>query len=529
MKDLTTGRPGPQPRRGPLRPNRAGARLFLLALFVLAASPLAARAQSVTVRVKIERVVAKSCLEPLPVGCQSRADFYAKIAIDGEELSTENRVGEVSNRDDISPDWELSRTVELSRGSVPVKIELWDRDGVGDGAPPDDRVDVDGANGGEGDGRNLNLTVRLSPCAVEGDVSGGCDTTLTGEGTTGDRAQIQFRVIVKQDVSGLRVRCMHTPALPQGSNITITAEALDDTIQPRAAEEVRIFVEDRDRTKATCSARSACSFTQPASTDAFVRYGCEAVDGQLRAWSGWRMAWNGAAPASGHVPVLTTGPRSHRIDIVFIPDRDDYSGADAAFISDVEALIRGAYFTEPIFLDNQNAYNFWIATDTGDAEGFKRDQSGVNRCDITEPAGWNSTYSFSDLGVIVHKDNLRDCAPGGKNLVSTKNTSFRVLLHETGHRPFGLADEYCCDGGYFEVSPHPNLYKSVEACRDDAPGLNNRSPDACRSFTQNYPDFSTWLISEPASNDLMSDNGNPNAADQRRIRWLLNECMRGRC
>ena len=48
----------------------------------------------------------------------------------------------------------------------------------------------------------------------------------------------------------------------------------------------------------------------------------------------------------------------------------------------------------------------------------------------------------------MHKDDFRDCAPGGQRLFSSEPTSIGTVLHETGHRPFGLADEYCCDGGY---------------------------------------------------------------------------------
>ena len=56
---------------------------------------------------------------------------------------------------------------------------------------------------------------------------------------------------------------------------------------------------------------------------------------------------------------------------------------------------------------------------------------------------------------MFHTDNFRDCAPGGERVFSTEPGSFGTILHESGHRPFGLADEYCCDGGYLPDRPLP--------------------------------------------------------------------------
>jgi hypothetical protein len=62
---------------------------------------------------------------------------------------------------------------------------------------------------------------------------------------------------------------------------------------------------------------------------------------------------------------------------------------------------------------------------------------------------------------------------------STEPTSLGTVLHETGHSPFGLADESCCDGGYWEQSVHPNLHNTLAGCQADAPRLRRLrlSPD----------------------------------------------------
>ena len=111
-------------------------------------------------------------------------------------------------------------------------------------------------------------------------------------------------------------------------------------------------------------------------------------------------------------------------------------------------------------------------------------------CDSVMPAGWypdffsispsRGFYLFADAGAIVHRDaSIRDCAPGGDRFFTGDATHMdggllgRVFLHETGHRPFGLADEYCCDGGYFQADPFPNVYEEPEDCEDDIAGLQS--------------------------------------------------------
>jgi hypothetical protein len=114
----------------------------------------------------------------------------------------------------------------------------------------------------------------------------------------------------------------------------------------------------------------------------------------------------------------------------------------------------------------------------------------------------------------------------------------RVLRHEAGHRPFGLADESCrvddetgdptCDGGYHQSRAVPNLYRTLRACEDDAADLG-RTAANCRTFTSTHPLGQTWFTSEPQPDDLMFNNTVPRAADIRRILWLYARCSEGRC
>lgn len=515
-----------------MRPRTIGvlaAVMVVLALFPMAA----ARAQvdpAVTVQVTIERIRAlNDDMDPNPFG--TPADFYAVVNIDGTEFDNKNTPEQDANEDDddISPNWQFTRSVPLSRGTVPLTIDIWDEDGFL--RLDDDHVDVTSTSG-----RTLVMSVQLAPCTVSGGIAGSCGTTLTTSGTEGDRAELRFRIDVIEPASapGLRVRCIHDPVWPDTTDtVTISLEALDGEHQPRVVDNVEIWVNDQSAPVVQQNGATGTSFTAGPFADPTFAYGCRIQDEGLTAWTGWRTVSVGANSDST-APVLLTGPRSSRLDLVFIADRDDYTGPrDPAFLQDVRAVILNSYFAKDpnnpgtsfsgsdydVFLANHDKYNFWVANNMGDAE------DAASGCDHEAPS-----ISWADSGVLLHRDDLRDCAPGGQRLFSSEPFSLGTVLHETGHRPFGLADEYCCDGGYFQNEPNPNLYEEPEDCAADAPSLLRTAGD-CREYDEviDWWFDRDWSISEPAGNDLMDDRGAPQAADLRRINWLFGNCQAAGC
>ena len=107
-----------------------------------------------------------------------------------------------------------------------------------------------------------------------------------------------------------------------------------------------------------------------------------------------------------------------------------------------------------------------------------------------------------DTGAIFHTDFFRDYACGTKRFFSTWTGSSifdRIMLHETGHRPFGLADEYCCDGGYWKPGDRddpyslgrlPNVYGGGNPCADDTSDVG-KTPADCRRWVEDNPNSST--------------------------------------
>jgi hypothetical protein len=323
--------------------------------------------------------------------------------------------------------------------------------------------------------------------------------------------------------------------------VTITAEALDGNMAAEQANTIEIFVESRAAPALSGSSVSTLAHTTGALAGGDVLdYACRVVDEDGELSTSWRAAHVGNPPevAPGlpaPIPILFGEPQAGALDFVFVADDIDFSGpTDMAFLTDVHNLIRDGYFgkargTETFYLKRQKQMNFWISPMSGRAE------DSADGCDHEMPYKVNWTDAYA----LVHRRAMRDCAPSGEQLFSIEsniNTSPHVLLHETGHRPFGLADEYCCDGGYFQTDELPNLYEEPEDCQADLPNLPGNGP--CREFDEEIDWWfdRDWSTSDPddvtmncCNDHLMDDNGPPRGADIRRINHIFDSCLAAKC
>lgn len=449
----------------------------------------------------------------------SNADFYPIVNIDGSEWGDDSY--EITNDRDISPNWQFTKEVPITLGSISAFIIIMDDDGI----LADDQMDASPVNADIA----MNLVIDLIPCSVSGDAGNrGCGVTIAingdGDSVNGDNDPVllEFRVDVVPPpaINGLVVRCMHEDLWPQnGDTVTVTAEALDNDLALLSNTndvDIEIWV-DSD------AAPADTEFNVNIATHSFgvasgqFSYGCLVnADGSV-VWSGWRSVQVDTSPTRA-IPVIFTRTPSSAVDVIFIPDRDDYTGTtDPDFLDDVQQTILDSFYGELLFLSNQSTFNFWLAQDTADYEEL---------CNFSEPANWDTSYAFAEAGSIVHTESLRDCARFSIRLFSGEVGDPRVFLHEAGHQPFGLADEYCCDGGYFETEPFTNLYESLTTCQADSINVYGEF-GSCRSFIDE--DGDQWFTSDPASNDLMIDNLTPQALDVRRIEWVLNACKSSSC
>jgi hypothetical protein len=184
------------------------------------------------------------------------------------------------------------------------------------------------------------------------------------------------------------------------------------------------------------------------------------------------------------------------IDVVFIPD-DDYGDLSVEanlqdFLDDVANLIDEGYWQNCALAYNLGGFNFWFMTLTGDvrppAEGICPDVDWPDLDDV----------AFAEVKVLIHPNELRDCsfAEG----TTTEPSGYRTVVHESTHAAFVMPDEYCCDGGYWELPPI--LYDTADDCNDDAQNADWRD---CECFTDNSGE--DWCRSEDSISDIMSRGG----------------------
>ncbi|WP_109211768.1 MULTISPECIES: hypothetical protein [Microbacterium] len=533
----------------PARPRgrRRQSRIAIAAVALLAGStfavliPSAASGETLTnVRVVIERVEERGCTDTF-----DGSDFYSRVTIDGNDTN----FGEIEDEDEISPNWIAEHVVDADvTTSVPVVVKISDSDGF---LNFDD--DICDLTAGPGDDLHLTVDLTLGGCTVTGDVSGQCDSQLTTTGGGDESVFVRFRVEADVDAppqtaSDALVRCTHSPLWPQpGDTVTITAEALDpalnvgDTIQDTSTgsgpplvnrtvlvDQLEIWVNDKAGPDQVATTASTTTFTVPNVNAGDLVYSCKVATNGEESFTGWRRTRVGPPEQGSAVPVLLTGGRANRVDVVLIADGDDFTGAaDTAFQTAVASTIQGAHFGEGFFLARQQGFNFWLATGTGDSEVAAPTPSDPNatKCQPQGPANWATDYSWADTGAVLHANTFRDCASNG--MFTSEPTSLGTVLHETGHSPFGLPDEYCCDGGYWENTPNPTMFDTQAECEADAPNLGRTAAD-CRSIAET--DGPTWWVSEPDPDDLMnSDRRPPRAGDIRRMDWFLTECLDGNC
>ena len=494
---------------------------------------------SVKVTVTIERIRALHSSEE---GACGTVDWYVKVFINGQEHDNEDSADQDAHegQSDITVEWPFTTQVDVATlatpGQIPIQIAAYDEDGAF--CFGDEEYDVS-PNGSFSIGGHVDV----SPCLARlAEQEFPCETSIVLAGTADDRAELTFKVAVEEPPSapGLRVNCLHSPIWPQdGQPVTINTASLDGTLGEKIADKIEIWVQTDTANIATRTkpvdingvAKASHTFTPDPSLDMFA-YACRVTKGGVSVFSGWRQVTVGDIGTQDQ-RILYTGPRSGRLDIVFIADRDTYpNGADsAAFIADLENVIKTSYYGFEPFLAAQDKFNFWVMFNQGRA-----DDANDGDCDHDLPARWDELLAYVDAGAILHRKNQRDCALKGDRIFSgvvdtnVRADALQVVTHETGHQPFGLADEYCCDGGYYQQDDAPNVYEEPEDCQADVAALG-RPPSACREWSETVSGWADpdWSTSEPSSNDLMNDNQAAQAADKRRFNYIFSGCDSARC
>jgi hypothetical protein len=367
---------------------------------------------------------------------------------------------------------------------------------------------------------------------------------------------LPFCLFVLFGCQGPSVFILHSPMQPSRAQpVTYTASAQD----PDGVQSIEIW-EDRNElgtcangqpcgTPLATARLHTCTFTPPEkeASCAFtvtsgypdrslVGYRAVAADAKGNsATEGWIYYAAGRFPWPDQpIPIYATGPPAKQLDLIFIPDTD-YGDDEQRFMDDVTRLIHEAYLSSAPFSQEirpwRGYWNFYLTYQAAEVKGFDKG------CYLP-PKNWAVLRSAVNAGAVLHHKEARDCIGIGEgSLFSLKvdgPTSKALAVHHTAHSLFSLADEYCCDGGYWESLPQPNVFSSRARCRAYA-SARDWSINDCRQIGS--PTFwraagmtGWWKLD--ADGDLMEQAGNLGGAfgtaDRMRIRSLYFEACDGR-
>lgn len=159
----------------------AAAAVAAIACGTLAFQPTEAGAQAAKheVTLTVTRFKALDKADELSAG-----DFFARVTIDGQKLTT----SVISDRAEVRPDWKLSKSV--SPGVHKMKLELIDKD-----VSIDDPIDINRL----GNKRDLDFTIDTRSCVIKGFATDyKCGAMISRAGGERKMAEISFRVDVKK-------------------------------------------------------------------------------------------------------------------------------------------------------------------------------------------------------------------------------------------------------------------------------------------------------------------------------------------
>lgn len=353
----------------------------------------------------------------------------------------------------------------------------------------------------------------------------------------------------------LELAVEHAPIVPLVNDaMTFTATALNAAHANRVTGTIEVWVADQNALSSMIPPRSPARICQRAAMcqvdlanltpgPGRIAYRAVAFDiNGARLETPWRIVEvvGEGVIGSGHAIAAGVAADSFGVirqekalDIVFFPgnnfDLSQREGGRREFLDDVAASIRefwgiGGVRRPSTLLTNQVHMSYWVVMQNVRIQPLNPADEN-SRCVYLF---FDNPLTWSNANAVLHRVFCRNYTNSPFGNAYSANTP-GVSWHELHHRVFGLADEYCCDGGYFQLPVHPNLFFWPEDCNHDP----NAPPGGCqpvRTAGNILPGQQTrwWRIDlDP---DVMLDHaGLQQGAEVRRTNSVFDQCRLGRC
>jgi len=182
------------------------------------------------------------------------------------------------------------------------------------------------------------------------------------------------------------------------------------------------------------------------------------------------------------------------IDIVLVP-HTSYQNRLADFRTDTVNAVRDGYFAiDALSVDV-------IAGGYKDKINFYRYVGGFGTegkcCETTMPNNfWTEAWFADSAGLISNKSNQGICSCANQHgppsqwaadfSYGSPDKTWEAVIHETGHAVFGLSDEYCRKGPYWQNDEATNVWSSWTNCQNAA-NKAGWTLDTCRQIQYDNP------------------------------------------
>lgn len=363
------------------------------------------------------------------------------------------------------------------------------------------------------------------------------------------------RVITVIAAPPLELAAEHSPIVPlTGDTVTFTATALDANHKNRRTWTIEIWVANSQavgtsvattRPSMTCQRIETCQATLPnlAAAPGRIAYRVVAfdIDGPS-VETPWRLVDVARDDLIGTARPIMAGVSSEpfgivrqekTLDIAFVAGSNyDLSASSGRtdFLFDAQDHIKqlwgiGGSRQPSVFLARQKNVSVWVSLTT--VPITRQDRFKINSLCVFSldgrVVGFPAYLASADVVAVIHRITCRDNAPG--KTYSAKSPT--VGWHEIHHAAFGLVDEYCCDGFYDEVHPHPTLYFWPNACTSDPLTDPTQGCAPIRPGGTIGAPTRWWRFdSDP---DVMVNNSREQKGDVRRANWFFDQCDLGKC
>jgi hypothetical protein len=208
----------------------------------------------------------------------------------------------------------------------------------------------------------------------------------------------------------------------------------------------------------------------------------------------------------GLLPVLYhSDPKtSHATVRLSFAHSQDYGDGEGYydFLDDLRALLEGAFHGSHdyanLYSRSDESFDLWLTPSR-----VHVDQS----CKFMLPVENQLEGALVNVAIALHSNLYRDCAlvsiggPGATaSVYAGSHESPFILVHETGHSVFGLADEYGCGGWHDNAGYCTNVFASSATCKAAA----KKWSTSCEPLLCNdYPlDPQRWRI-QSAQSEIM--------------------------